>query len=241
MKTGSELTAERRRVGRPRSAESAHEGEVGREIRMAAARLFAAKGYDGTSTREIADAVGLRQPSIFHYYPTKDAILAALVDELLLPSLAAFKRLSAMLTQPAPDFYAAVYLDARHLATVPQIARAIASFPRGVDKTMRDVQRSRDALLTHILEILMAGQVSNTFRTGDPRLLARLTLGIIESLIDPNFKVESATCYAQMVGEHALRAVLVDNSLVDQVIADGRAIIAAVDVDVAALPSMRIE
>jgi AcrR family transcriptional regulator len=45
-----------------------------------AARLFAEKGYYGTSTREIATAADIRQPSVFHHFPTKDAIMLALID-----------------------------------------------------------------------------------------------------------------------------------------------------------------
>jgi AcrR family transcriptional regulator len=45
-----------------------------------ASRLFAERGYDGTSTRQIADAVGVRQPSLFHHFASKQAIMEALLD-----------------------------------------------------------------------------------------------------------------------------------------------------------------
>ena len=45
-----------------------------------AARLFSAKGFAGTSTREIADAVGIRQPSLFHHFASKIAIAQALFE-----------------------------------------------------------------------------------------------------------------------------------------------------------------
>jgi AcrR family transcriptional regulator len=45
-----------------------------------ASRLFAERGYDGTSTRQIADAVGIRQPSLFHHFASKQAIMEALLD-----------------------------------------------------------------------------------------------------------------------------------------------------------------
>ena len=47
-----------------------------------ASRLFARKGFHGTSTREIADAVEIRQPSLFHHFPTKRDIMAALIGLL---------------------------------------------------------------------------------------------------------------------------------------------------------------
>ena len=48
------------------------------QILREAARLFATKGFHGTSTREIADAVGVRQPSLFHHFASKHDIARAL-------------------------------------------------------------------------------------------------------------------------------------------------------------------
>jgi AcrR family transcriptional regulator len=49
-------------------------------ILVEASRLFAERGYDGTSTRQIADAVGIRQPSLFHHFPSKQAIMESLLE-----------------------------------------------------------------------------------------------------------------------------------------------------------------
>ncbi len=46
-----------------------------------AQRLFAEFGYSATSTMRIAEAAGVTRTLIFHYFPTKQAILAALLDE----------------------------------------------------------------------------------------------------------------------------------------------------------------
>ena len=48
-----------------------------------AAELFAARGYGATSTRDIAEAVGIRQPSLFHHFASKAAILTELLDRSL--------------------------------------------------------------------------------------------------------------------------------------------------------------
>src|SRR5258707_233548 len=74
--------------GRPRLEESLRPGNTARdEILDAAAELFTSLGYVSTSTRRIADAVGVRQASLYHHFATKDDILDALltgtVDEPL--------------------------------------------------------------------------------------------------------------------------------------------------------------
>ena len=45
-----------------------------------ASHLFAARGYYGSSTRDIATAVGIRQPSLFHHFAHKQAIFQELLS-----------------------------------------------------------------------------------------------------------------------------------------------------------------
>lgn len=50
-------------------------------VLRAAARLFRTKGYERATVRELADAVGLRSASLFHYFETKADILAAVMEQ----------------------------------------------------------------------------------------------------------------------------------------------------------------
>jgi AcrR family transcriptional regulator len=45
------------------------------EIVDAAARVFAERGYHGTTTQAIADVLGMRQASLYYYFPSKEAAL----------------------------------------------------------------------------------------------------------------------------------------------------------------------
>lgn len=41
--------------------------------------LFAVKGYDATSVREICEAAGITKPTLYHFYGSKDGVFQALV------------------------------------------------------------------------------------------------------------------------------------------------------------------
>ncbi|BCY10863.1 TetR/AcrR family transcriptional regulator [Actinoplanes sp. L3-i22] len=75
-------------VGRPRSGARRLPAATAREeILDAAAELFAQRGYAATSTRLIAERVGIRQASLYYHFDTKEQILAELLEATVRPSL----------------------------------------------------------------------------------------------------------------------------------------------------------
>ncbi|HBK92954.1 MAG TPA: TetR/AcrR family transcriptional regulator [Parvularcula sp.] len=55
-------------------------GEKRAAIVAEAARLFAARGFDGASLADLAAACGMSKSLIYHYYPSKEAVLFAVMD-----------------------------------------------------------------------------------------------------------------------------------------------------------------
>ena len=49
-------------------------------ILSVAERLFAQKGYDATSMREIAEGAGVAKPTVYYYFQSKEGLLARLLD-----------------------------------------------------------------------------------------------------------------------------------------------------------------
>ncbi|WP_343709291.1 TetR/AcrR family transcriptional regulator [Mycobacterium sp.] len=104
------------RRGRPRIIDQGRTGDTPREeILDAAAELFITHGYTATSTRAIADAVGIRQSSIYHHFETKDDIL----DNLLLSTVDAPATLARQLldypSSAASRLYVMVWYDSYQL------------------------------------------------------------------------------------------------------------------------------
>lgn len=50
---------------------------------LEATRLFAERGYEGASMGDLAERVGLRKASLFHHFPSKDALYATVLEELM--------------------------------------------------------------------------------------------------------------------------------------------------------------
>jgi len=55
-------------------------GERRAEILRAAARCFGTRGFHGTTTRDVAAAVGITEAALYRYFTGKEAIYAAILD-----------------------------------------------------------------------------------------------------------------------------------------------------------------
>ncbi|BDB59679.1 TetR family transcriptional regulator [Rhodococcus sp. RDE2] len=74
--------------GRPRLHAPRRPGPTARaEILDAAAELFTTRGFSPTSTRTIAEAVGIRQASLYNHFATKNDLLVALLEDTVEPTL----------------------------------------------------------------------------------------------------------------------------------------------------------
>ena len=59
------------------------ESAIANKLLNAAVRLFAHKGYPGTSTREIVEAAGVTKPMLYYYFQSKEGLLAAAIGHFL--------------------------------------------------------------------------------------------------------------------------------------------------------------
>lgn len=70
------------------------------ELIDCAQRLFYSKGYESTSVRDIVDEVGVAKGTFYYYFDSKQAILEAMVDELVGQSVALLHGIVADETLP---------------------------------------------------------------------------------------------------------------------------------------------
>jgi AcrR family transcriptional regulator len=58
-----------------RSRREEHKSQTTQALREAALKLFATRGYDSTTTEEIAEKAGVAARTFFRYFPTKESVL----------------------------------------------------------------------------------------------------------------------------------------------------------------------
>ncbi len=89
ISTPPPLDAPRRPRGRPRkTADARDDGNRRQELIRAAAQLFRRKGFDATSTRDIAAAVGMHSGSPFYHFKSKGELLHAVMEEGMCAAIA---------------------------------------------------------------------------------------------------------------------------------------------------------
>jgi len=150
-----------------------------RRIEAAARRLFASRGYAGTSMAEIAAAAGVSKATVFHHYRSKRALYEALVGdafagfrEQLIPLLDAEHDLQGSLR----DFTAAhVERLTRMQGTMRLIAREMLSGTAAAGELFSGTEMSRNFSL--LVDALRRGQASGTVRADvDPGLAVFLLM-----------------------------------------------------------------
>src|SRR5450755_421666 len=80
MKTTSKLSSEERRAA----------------ILRAVRRVFAERGFDGTTTRALADAAGVSEALLFKHFPNKEALFSAMKLSLNEQDLGRFERIKGL-------------------------------------------------------------------------------------------------------------------------------------------------
>ncbi|MGK5683802.1 TetR/AcrR family transcriptional regulator [Actinoplanes sp. URMC 104] len=160
-------------VGRPRAsgARPRTGGSAREEILDAAAELFAERGYAATSTRMIAEKVGVRQASLYYHFRTKEQILAELLESTVRPSVDFATGLTARGLDPSDALHALVRYDVGVLLGARWNVGILYALPEIATEPFAPFRAGRERLRL-IYRELAGGDVP-----GD------LVLGLVESVI----------------------------------------------------------
>ncbi len=146
--------------------------------------LFAEHGFTGSSMRDLARAVGVRESALYHHFPNKAAILETILTEAGPGRLNAFVEgdvLQRLETEGPEDFLRSVTETAVNVWATTQERRVLrvvmSEWPRlkalGLFDPQAQVQRVRARLAQLFAELVRRG----VFRPVDPHATALRFMG----------------------------------------------------------------
>ncbi len=168
---------------RPRKAPRQDRARATVEAILAAtARVLVKEGYDRASTNRIADAAGVSVGSLYQYFPSKEALVAALIEQHSASMLAFLERMAATASLDAPmrDLVREVVqamVDAHKVD--PRLHRVLMEqVPRvGALKRLGEIDDRALALIRNYLELRAA-----EIRPTNLRLAAFMLTSIVEAV-----------------------------------------------------------
>lgn len=146
----------------------AHTPELIDEV---AIELFSKRGYHATSMREIASAAGIQPAAIYHWYPSKEAILVHLQDTFMERLTEVVVRAAERHERPALKLAATVHahvvfhgLHARAAFVTDSEIRALTDAPR------ERLIAQRDAYQQRLAEMIRDGIRDGSLRSSNARV-----------------------------------------------------------------------
>lgn len=160
----------------------AKDHEAKREaILHTAARFFAENGFDRASMGKLADACGVSKALIYHYYPSKDALLFDILDTHLTALVTVVEAAAAEPGTPQSRLRALIRAilvayrdsDAEHKVQL----EALSSLPEDDQRHLRALQRR---LVTAMSEAVRAIEPDRF--SGRPDLVGPVTMSVFGML-----------------------------------------------------------
>ena len=142
------------------------------EVLKKAEQLFAARGFEGTSLDQIADAVGIRRPSLLHYFRSKREIYDTVESDIVSTLTAATMPMS--LEVPPLDALMALlqgWLEV--MIARPTVARIVLrnTTDHPVRAAERDPLQFMDVVVERFEAIVSGGQKNGVFRDIHPMVV----------------------------------------------------------------------
>ena len=190
------------------------EGIATRErILREASRIFAVRGYYGGSTRDIATAVGIRQPSLFHHFANKQAIFQELLTYSLDDSAVAAEYLARADGSAPARLYRFLVEDFRYLMDSPYDLRSIFNSDVLLDEDFEPWRATAEKLHVSVSNMIQQGISSGDFMDIEVSFARQAISGLmLETIRERSLGERLPTERPTRTAAFVLRALLVDAS-----------------------------
>lgn len=149
------------------------------EIISAAADLFGRVGYHQTSMEDIAAAVGISKPTLYHYTKSKAEIVGWIHDKIADRMLGKLERAIADGVAPHRRLWHVIHETLSVMETEPGHLNVFFEHYRNLDAASRRVAaRKRDKYYRLVVASIEEGVAAGTLRTQDAELTALALFGM---------------------------------------------------------------
>ncbi len=188
------------RTGRPPSVVRGL--SIPERLTTVATRMFAVRGFEGTTVQELVEATGITKGGFYHYFSSKDDLLREIYSRLLAEQAARLETVAEgpgdaadRLRLVASDVVATTLAD---IEAVTVVARSMHLLAPDVQATVRaDRRRYHD----RFCDLILDGQQSGEFRPDvTPDLVADFFFGAVHYL--PVWFHADGPLSAEEVGAH---------------------------------------
>jgi AcrR family transcriptional regulator len=145
-----------------------------------AATLFNQKGYERTTVRDLASAVGIQSGSIFHHFKTKEAILKAMMEETIIFNTQRMKVKLEVANTPKEKLLALIVCELESINGVTGDAMAVLVYEwRSLnEQNQADILKLRDEYESLWLDVLTLAK-NDGLVEGDMFILRRFLTGAL--------------------------------------------------------------
>lgn len=155
------------------------------QILTAAAKVFSRKGLAAAKIAEVAAQAGTSHGLVYHYFPSKEDLFAALLDRALTGATWVAQGALAQPGSPRDQLHWLLTLMLGGACKQPDLFLTVIqaftsdAVPRGARETA--LQQGAVSRAT-VCQLITAGQKAGQFRPGDPERLAITLLSVINGL-----------------------------------------------------------
>ncbi|MGQ9863141.1 MAG: TetR/AcrR family transcriptional regulator [Bacteroidia bacterium] len=151
-----------------------------RQILQAATQLFAEKGYPQVSMRQLGQAVGIKSATLYHHFPSKEALLQALTDHVAQRFFAALEPLTQKPKETSVLLEEMIICHTETLLEDPAQATIFLREWRYLPQPAKTHYENRQKAYEQLFEkVLIRGMTENLFRAMDTRFV---TLSLLAAL-----------------------------------------------------------